>query len=228
MIDPGCGGHFDIRMAAGHKNDTKKETKSMGNVINTEYGQHSYITEETQRIKDFTEAAGHIFSENMIQDMAEQGFFTCPASLSSHGDHIGGLYDHSMCVYRYLQQFTQKLDLTWQRPESPLLVAIFHDWVKLQNFVVNDDGDGAPEYVHNPHKLLIGHGEVSVILAQQFLQDHIRAPKLTQEEIACIRYHMGAFTDKKEWDYYTQAIRSYPNVLWTHTADMVASQINGI
>ena len=68
----------------------------------------------------------------------------------------------------------------------------------------------------------------SILLAQQFLQNHISAPRLTQEEIACIRYHMGAFTDKVEWNYYTNAIKTYPNVLWTHTADMVASQIYDI
>lgn len=50
----------------------------------------------------------------------------------------------------------------------------------------------------------------------------------TPEEIVCIRYHMGAFADREEWNYYTNAVRIYPNVLWTHTADMVAYQIKGI
>lgn len=27
--------------------------------------------------------------------------------------------------------------------------------------------------------------------------------KLTEEEVLCIRYHMGAFTDKSEWNDYT-------------------------
>ena len=49
--------------------------------------------------------------------------------------------------------------------------------------------------------------------------------KLTEEEVACIRYHMGAFTDKELWNDYTAAVRKYPNVLWTHTADMIASHI---
>ena len=51
---------------------------------------------------------------------------------------------------------------------------------------------------------------------------------LTDEETMCIRYHMGAFTDQKEWEYYTRAVKKYPNVLYTHTADMIASQIKGI
>ena len=51
---------------------------------------------------------------------------------------------------------------------------------------------------------------------------------LTEEEICCIRYHMGAFTPKEEWNDYTGAIHAYPNVLWTHHADMLASHVAGI
>ena len=36
------------------------------------------------------------------------------------------------------------------------------------------------------------------VLAQYF--------KLTEEEIMCIRYHMGAFCDKSEWNDYTRAV----------------------
>ena len=41
-------------------------------------------------------------------------------------------------------------------------------------------------------------------------------------------YHMGAFTDKEEWQDYTRAIHRYPNVLWTHQADMIAAHIKGL
>lgn len=132
-----------------------------------------------------------------------------------------------MAVYHALQYFTGNIGLVWERPESPLLIAIFHDWVKLQDYIRCEEGD-IWKYKKNMSKLLYGHGEVSIILAQQFLQSHLRAPQLTQEEIVCIRYHMGAFADHEEWNYYTNAVRIYPNVLWTHTADMVASQIRGI
>lgn len=46
-----------------------------------------------------------------------------------------------------------------------------------------------------------------------------------EEEVMCIRYHMGAFTDSGEWNYYTRAIHKYPNVLWSHHADMIAAHI---
>ena len=51
---------------------------------------------------------------------------------------------------------------------------------------------------------------------------------LTEEEAACIQFHMGAFTEKEQWQYYSEAIKRWPNVLYTHTADMIASQIKGV
>ena len=45
------------------------------------------------------------------------------------------------------------------------------------------------------------------------------------EEILCIRYHMGAFVDQKEWNDYTRAVHMCPNILWTHTANMIAAHI---
>jgi hypothetical protein len=40
---------------------------------------------------------------------------------------------------------------------------------------------------------------------------------------------MGAYeTDPKMWNYYGAAIEKYHNVLFTHTADMIASKILGV
>jgi len=50
---------------------------------------------------------------------------------------------------------------------------------------------------------------------------------LTEEEILCIRYHMGAY-NCDDWEGYDKAIRKYPNVLFTHTADMYASKVLGL
>ena len=69
--------------------------------------------------------------------------------------------------------------------------------------------------------LLKGHGDKSVMVLAQYF-------KLTEEEIMCIRYHMGAFCDKSEWNDYTRAVHKYTNVLWTHQADMLASHVEGV
>ena len=48
---------------------------------------------------------------------------------------------------------------------------------------------------YNTETLLKGHGDKSVMRCASLLQ-------LTEEEVMCIRYHMGAFTDKEEWQDY--------------------------
>lgn len=70
-------------------------------------------------------------------------------------------------------------------------------------------------------KLVNAHGDKSVILLSQHLT-------LTEEEVMCILYHMGAFTEKEHWGKFTNAVNRFPNVLWTHHADMIASQVVGV
>ena len=112
-----------------------------------------------------------------------------------------------------LADLTKRLDLKWERKESPYLIGFLHDLCKVDAYRKTESG-----YEYNPDMLLTGHGEKSVILTLQ----HIR---LTDEEIMCIRYHMGAYEGSEIWNNLGQAIRRYPNILWTHTADMMASQV---
>ena len=44
----------------------------------------------------------------------------------------------------------------------------------------------------------------------------------------CVLYHMGAFTDREHWREFTNAVQRFPNVLWTHHADMIASHVVGV
>lgn len=121
--------------------------------------------------------------------------------------------------------------LKWQRKESPAVVGMLHDVCKMDDYVIQQeivsvDQDGGPVYgqgqaVWNEDALWPGHGDKSLIM----LMGHI---ELTVEEKLCIRYHMGAFTDSKEWKFYTEAVKKCPNVLYTHTADMIATKIKGV
>ena len=146
------------------------------------------------------------------------GFFDAPASTKYHGAFEGGLFDHSLAVANALVELTEKLGLQWGRPESPYIVGMFHDMCKCNAYVKTAEG----KWTWNNDIIIPGHGEKSVMQLQKLIY-------LTEEEIACIRWHMGAFeTDTKMWDYYGRAIEKYPNVLYTHTADMIASRIKGI
>ena len=146
------------------------------------------------------------------------GFFTAPASTKYHGCYPGGLYDHSLCVYLNLNLVTRTMGLKWERECSPFIVGMLHDVCKADQYNATCEEDGNIIYEYNKQTLLKGHGDKSLMLLSTILP-------LTEEEMLCIRYHMGAFCEKEEWTDYTSAIHCYQNVLWTHQADMMAAHI---
>lgn len=145
-------------------------------------------------------------------------FFIAPASTKYHGCYPGGLYDHSFCVYMNLNRITQVMGLKWQRESSPFIIGMLHDVCKADQYNAVHGADGKLTYKYNKQTLLKGHGDKSLMLLSTALP-------LTEEEMLCIRYHMGAFCEKEEWTDYTSAIHCYQNVLWTHQADMMAAHI---
>lgn len=166
-----------------------------------------------------------IVKEDFLKWLAENGFFTAPASTKYHGNYEGGLFDHSFMVMNLLVELSAANGLKWKRPASPFLVGMFHDLCKIDQYRIDNSTPytvGEPtQYEYNPNTMYKGHGDKSIILLSQFTT-------LTDEETACIRYHMGAFTEKEEWRDYTRAVHAFPNVLWTHQADMLASHVVGI
>lgn len=156
-----------------------------------------------------------LLTGDQIYQLDCMGFFTAPASTKYHGDYEGGLFDHSWAVMESLVDITKRMGLTWKNERSPFIVGLFHDLCKCDQYI-----EGLGGYERNRYVLLKGHGEKSVMLLSQFFT-------LTDEEILCIRYHMGAY-ETDEWNEYDRAIRAYPNVLWTHTADMYASKVVGV
>lgn len=174
-------------------------------------------TSEKKRINCFTEFMGNFVSPQVIEDLRRKGFFIAPASIRHHGAYEGALFDHSYEVAKALVNLTQKLDLKWERLDSPFIVGMFHDLCKMDNYAKGENG----EWAYRDSIILPGHGEKSVILLQQYTE-------LTEEEILCIRWHMGAFDSKENWNAYGAACTRYPNVLYTHTADMIAARIIGV
>lgn len=182
-----------------------------------------YMSEAPEKIRE---------NEAFTAFLTDEGFFDAPASTKYHGVYSGGLFDHSAMVYVELKKLTEKLGLKWKRPESVFIVGMFHDLCKYDQYVEvpgteTDIGNGTKittqggsHYEYNKNTLLKGHGSKSVILLSQFLP-------LTEEEILCIRYHMGPY-ETEEWNEFDKAIRKYPNVYFTHAADMIASKIDDV
>ena len=136
-----------------------------------------------------------------------------------------------------MAKLTDDNNLTWIRPQSPFIVGMFHDLCKCDQYlpIIENEYEHTPGklflsskitgYEYNTNTLLKGHGMKSVMLLSQFMT-------LTEEEMLCIRYHMGPYGNeqeqKEEWACLDTAIRKYQNVYWTHAADMLASKVDGI
>ena len=163
---------------------------------------------------------GHMIGIDPIKDLINAGFLTAPASTHYHGAYEGGLFEHSRNVADELIRFTQENHLQWGRPESPMIIGWLHDLCKVDQNRQKEHSETV-SYEKNPDIFPYGgHGTLSVLRAQQLIS-------LTTEEVLCIRFHMGAY-ETADWTDFGRAIELYPNVLWTHMADMSASKIIGV
>lgn len=186
-----------------------------------------------KRIELFAGLMDDKLSNEFKKWLSDNGFFTQPASTKYHGAYEGGLFDHSYEVTQVLLDMTQRLDLKWQRPESPYIVGMFHDLCKIDNYqtIIDEPGEimmGTDNvkgreihFEYNPNCILTGHADKSIMLLSQFVN-------LTEEELLCIRFHMGAYEGQDQWDNYDKAIRKYETVLFTHTADMYTSKVKDV
>lgn len=191
------------------------------------------IMNQKNRIELFKQIMNKVhINEDFLQWLIDEGFFTAPASTKYHGAYKGGLFDHSFAVTETLVEMTEKLGIEWEYPRSPYIVGMFHDLCKIDQYEKVVDVEGVScfgmdevkgeeyHFEYSSDSLFPGHGDKSVMKLAAWMQ-------LTEEEILCIRYHMGAY-EKDTWDYYDRAIRKYETVLWTHHADMYASKVKGI
>ena len=228
--------HKEIKLAADYRAiGTVEECKEAMEYMKSHQRKVVPMRKDKDRIDKFLEVMSvngmPIVSAEMLDWLIGQGFFVKPASINHHGNYTGGLFDHSLEVTKTLVEMTQRFYIPWKDARSPLVVGMFHDLCKVDDYV-DEYAKGAvmmgtgspvtnsPEWVYNPDWILKGHGDKSIILLSQFMT-------LTEEEVMCIRFHMGAY-ETDNWDSYDKAIRKYESVLWTHTADMYASKVKGV
>ena len=160
--------------------------------------------------------------------MNKSDFFTAPASARYHGSYVGGLCDHSVNVFRCLEDYlartrvrdTYGLDYDM---ESVAIVALLHDLCKIGCYKegtrnVKNEATGQWEKVPTffyEDKLPYGHGEKSVYIISGFM-------RLSREEAMAIRWHMG-FSGPEDERTVGQALQQYPLAFALATADMEAS-----
>jgi len=192
-------------------------------VVDTVHADLSMEDYQSELYADVVQLAGEAISVRLLGLLRAMGYFTSPASHKYHGCYPGGLCKHSLAVAKALVKLTADNNLTWSRPESPILVGLLHDICKMDSYIEFADWDGTGErYSFNRNTEIKGHGDKSVSLADMI------GFNLTKEEELCIRWHMGAYEGKHAWENFGAAVSKMPNVLWTHQADMIASKIEGV
>lgn len=163
-------------------------------------------------------------------------FFTDPASTHYHHANEGGLVEHSLGVFFNLVEWTQPNNLDNLR--KLFRIAILHDVCKAGtyqvamksqkikgadgNYLIGYNGKPVWEDVKGFEKKpfespVMGHADASIVAALRAGID------LTDEEIMCIRWHMGAYetTDSEGRARMGDAIRLCPLVAVVQSADLI-------
>lgn len=182
--------------------------------------------EEINSNKDFiisqlqsTERPG---MERLIAWIESTDFFTAPASTKYHLHCRGGLAKHSINVYERLKA---KVDsgLVELKSDTIIITALLHDLCKANFYTLqkrNRKIDGVWKEIDEwgiDDKFPVGHGEKSCYLIQSCI-------RLTPEEYAMIRHHMGRETNQNN-DPFSQCAAVFPGVAAIHTADLESAFI---
>lgn len=124
-------------------------------------------------------------------------FKIAPASHKHHLAVRGGLCQHSLNVYKYANELNNLVGLDLPA-ESLTIASLLHDLCKIHYYKISAELDKEHKELTGEwrkkqmyvveDKLPLGHGEKSVILAQQY------GIKLETDEVLAIRWHM-AFSD---------------------------------
>lgn len=187
------------------------------------------MSKKEEFIEIFREYIRRDGSEELLDYLLNKSdFFTAPASARFHGSYVGGLCDHSVNVFRCLEDYLTRprvkdlygLDYDM---ESVAIVALLHDLCKVGCYKagtrnVKNDVTGQWEKVATffyEDKLPYGHGEKSVYIISGFM-------RLSREEAMAIRWHMG-FSGPEDERTVGQALQQYPLAFALATADMEAS-----
>lgn len=166
--------------------------------------------------------------DKLINYLENTDFYKAPASTRFHGNHEGGLLEHSLNVYEMLKEKLSNKpysDIVQVSEETIILITLLHDICKTNFYTVdfrnkkNEDGMWVKEPYYTINDTIpYGHGEKSVMMISKFID-------LTMEEMYAIRWHMG-FTEPKElYNTISTVYEKFPLALALHEADLEATYL---
>lgn len=159
----------------------------------------------------------------LIEYLNSTNFFYDPASAYYHGAFKGGLALHSLEVYHRLN-FFRKWNFFEASLDEIIISALMHDICKantysltLKNVKENGEWIQVQSYKNERPEFPYVHGEKSVDILRDFIQ-------LTLNEKLAIRYHMGPYDSKENWNDLGYAQELSPLAFWLHVADAFVSR----
>ncbi|MDP4147106.1 MAG: HD domain-containing protein [Bacillota bacterium] len=166
--------------------------------------------------------------DRVIKYLEESDFFVAPASTRFHGNFEGGLVEHSLNVYELFKRKNIEYDFGLSE-DAVAIVGLLHDVCKIDFYTtytknVNIAGAGEkPVWRKMPaygvkDNFPAGHGEKSVFILQRLIP-------LTKEEALIIRWHMGGYEPKENYNYISETWNMYKAGVALHTADLEAGYI---
>ncbi|MBO4243231.1 MAG: hypothetical protein J5883_08125 [Clostridiales bacterium] len=175
------------------------------------------IEENKKFIEEKLLSTGRNGMERLVTWLGNTDFYTAPASTKYHLHCKGGLALHSINVYNRLKA---KVDegLVDLKEDTVIITALLHDVCKANFYEVqkrNRKIEGQWQEIEEwgvNDKLPIGHGDKSCFIIQSCI-------KISPEEYAMIRFHMGRESDSNN-DPFSKAAAFYPAVAAIHTADL--------
>lgn len=143
---------------------------------------------------------------DLVEYLDNTDYFLSPASTKYHNNFQGGLCLHSLNVTKMFVKRMSCVNSSLNK-ESAILCGLLHDLCKVGYYYKNLNGEWKSNKEHEANN---SHGVLSVDIVERYI-------KLTPEEEAIIKYHMGLFSVfgyVKEYssEELYEAISKYPSV----------------
>lgn len=185
-----------------------------------------------ERIIEFLMSTKREGMENLIDWMDNNGFFEAPCSTQHHLCKEGGLAEHSLNVFKEMDELAHTLLSTKDYAammDSVVICSILHDIGKcgqfgkryyVENYLAKTDKDGNPvrstakPYITNAELLNVPHEIRSLSIVDRFID-------LTEDEQFAILYHNGMYGDLK----YQLNGKETKLYMLLHMADMWCSRV---
>ncbi|HON97700.1 MAG TPA: hypothetical protein P5301_04910 [Bacteroidales bacterium] len=142
--------------------------------------------------------------EPVIEFLLTSDFIYAPASKSQYNNYLGGLFDHSLLVFKILKDLNKLLDVPYGE-DTIFIVSFLHDLYKTNCFTLetvkyNEGGSLVEKQVWKyEDNFPIGQSEKTL-----FLIANNNLIELTEDEILALRWFRGSYEVGNVLDYQKQ------------------------